>query len=121
MNGRCIGIRREEKSDQERRAPLTPDDVRELSESLGITFVVQPSPNRIFPDAEYAAAGAEISKNLGDCDLIVSIKEVLLPSLIPNKPYLLQPYCQGPELQHADARPHPDRKDHPDGLRAHHG
>lgn len=88
MSSRYIGIRREEKSDQERRAPLTPDDVRELSEQHGITFVVQPSPNRIFPDTAYAEAGAELSENLGDCDLIICIKEVSLPSLIPGKPHL---------------------------------
>lgn len=48
-----IGIRREGKSVWEGRAPLTPIQVSELREGLGINFVVQPSKTRIFTEIEY--------------------------------------------------------------------
>jgi alpha-aminoadipic semialdehyde synthase len=46
-----IGIRREDKSVWERRAPLTPNDVQEiLSKYQNIRIMVQPSKKRIFSD-----------------------------------------------------------------------
>ncbi len=83
-----IGLRRETKSNMERRSPLTPDDVRELLAGGGLEIVVQPSPYRVFQDVEYESAGAVISENLGDCDFILGIKEVGIDYLHPGKPHL---------------------------------
>ena len=51
MQGR-IGIRREDKSDWERRVPITPAAALELRQQHGIQVVVQPSPQRAFSAAE---------------------------------------------------------------------
>jgi alanine dehydrogenase len=83
-----IGMRIETKSNMERRAPLTPNDVRELLVIDGLEIVVQPSPYRVFKDAEYEAAGALISEDISDCDFILGIKEVGIPYLHENKPHL---------------------------------
>ena len=83
-----IGIRLEDKSEWERRAPLTPDDIRELRTRHGLEFTVEPSSARIYPDSEYEKAGAEVRMGLEECDLIVGIKEVPVPRLVPGKPHL---------------------------------
>jgi len=83
-----IGIRREDKNRWERRVPLTPQDVGALIRERGLRFHVQPSPIRVFPDGEYAAAGAEVREDLRACDFIVGVKEVPPALLIPKKSYL---------------------------------
>ena len=72
----CIGIRREDKSAWERRAPLIPDQVRRLGQEAGVHFIIQPSTQRIFDDAAYRAAGAGIDDDLSPCAVILGIKEM---------------------------------------------
>lgn len=71
----CIAIRREDKSRWERRTPLTPIHVQQLA-GQGIDVIVQPSPVRIFTDAEYQHAGAKVHENLGECPVIFGVKEM---------------------------------------------
>jgi alpha-aminoadipic semialdehyde synthase len=71
-----IGIRREDKNRWERRAPLTPADVRGLVGAQGIDVFVQPSPIRTFSDLEYAKAGAHIAEDLGGCSVVFGVKEM---------------------------------------------
>ena len=56
-----IGIRREDISRYERRVPLIPAHVRELIREYDLTFYVQPSPIRVFPDSEYLAVEFEVN------------------------------------------------------------
>ncbi len=84
----CIGIRRETKTDLERRAPLTPDTVRGLIERERLDFRVESSPHRVFSEDEYTSAGATIQEGLGECDLIVGIKEIAPELIVPEKPHL---------------------------------
>lgn len=70
-----IGIRHEDKYKFERRTPIIPDHVRELTEN-GISITVEHSEKRIFPDQEYKEAGAEIADDLSDSDLIFGVKEM---------------------------------------------
>ena len=49
---RCIGILREVKNKWERRSPLVPDNVADLTRQ-GIKVLVQPSHRRIFTDDEF--------------------------------------------------------------------
>jgi len=76
-----IGIRRETKDDTQRRAPLSPDNVRRLVRDHGLTVVVEPWDNRIFGDEEYAAAGAVISGDLSGCNVVLGVKEIYGPHL----------------------------------------
>lgn len=71
-----LAIRRENKGRWERRAPLAPHHVEELVREHGRSVVVQPSPIRIFNDAEYREAGAEVREDLADCRVILGVKEI---------------------------------------------
>lgn len=82
-----IGIRREDKNIWERRVPLTPEDARSLK-AAGIDLVVQSSRQRIFSDAEYAAAGIGVQADLETCDLIMGVKEIPLGLVEYDKTYV---------------------------------
>jgi len=82
-----IGVRREEKSVWESRAPLAPSHILRLARP-NVDFVVQPSGTRVFTDGEYAAAGAKISPDLSSCALIVGVKEVPEHQIMPGKSYM---------------------------------
>ena len=85
---RVIGIRREDKNRWERRAPLTPEHVAELTRH-GVAVAVEPSPLRIFPDEAYRAAGARIVDDLASCPLVVGVKEVAGSRINPETAYLV--------------------------------
>jgi alpha-aminoadipic semialdehyde synthase len=59
-----VGILRETKNKWERRSPLAPSDVAALVREHGLRVLVQPSARRVFADAEFAAAGAELAEDL---------------------------------------------------------
>ena len=85
---KTIGIRRESKNQWERRTPFTPEHVRELKDKYGIHTIVQPSEIRVFSDAEYSRAGAEINEDLSQARVIFAIKEIPLKFLEPGKTYV---------------------------------
>ncbi len=72
-----IGIRREDKNEWERRAPLSPGDVERLVKE-GMEVLVQPSSIRIFGDDEYRSKGGVISHDLAGCDIVLGVKEIPL-------------------------------------------
>ena len=86
MSGK-IGIRREDRNQWERRAPLAPSHVDRLVSS-GVEIVVQPSDIRIFPDEEYVRSGAVVSEDLSDCGLVLAIKEIPGEYFRPGGAYL---------------------------------
>ena len=94
---KVIGIRREDKNQWERRAPLTPDDVKELNQKYGMKTIVQPSTIRIFTDDAYKNAGAEINEDLSKAGVVLAIKEIPL-HLFEKKQnlYFLFPHHQRP-------------------------
>jgi len=77
-----IGIRREDKNRWERRVPLTPDHVAELVSERRIEVRVQPSSLRVFPDKDYAAAGAVVDEDLSACPLVIGVKEIPADKLL---------------------------------------
>jgi len=83
-----IGIRREDKSNWEGRVPLVPDDVRKLVSEAGLRFHLQKSPIRVFPEQQYADAGAEIVDDLRDCPIIMGVKEIPPECFESNKAYV---------------------------------
>lgn len=70
-----IGIRREDKNEFERRAPLLPVHVKQLV-SDGIDVVVQPSKIRAVDDQSYVAAGARLNEDLSGCQVVFAVKEI---------------------------------------------
>ena len=88
MNTR-IGIRREDKNKWEKRVPLTPEDVQLLIADHDLKIVVQPSQDhRIFPDSEYAKAGAIIDEDLSSCSTIIGVKEIPDQLFQPDTTYI---------------------------------
>ena len=72
-----IGLRREDKNEWERRVVLGPEEVKELG-SAGVPIVVESFDRRAFPDADYAAAGAEVTDSVRDCEVVLGVKEMPL-------------------------------------------
>ncbi len=85
---RCIGVRREDKSDWERRTPITPAVAAELRQQHGIQVVVQPSPQRAFSAAEFQAAGAQVQEDLVGCPVVLGIKEIPKSAFLPGQAYV---------------------------------
>ena len=72
----CIGIRRETKDVTQQRVPLSPEQVAILIREHDVRVLVEPMPKRIFPDADYTAAGAELTKDLSSANIIFGVKEI---------------------------------------------
>lgn len=83
-----IGIRREDKNPWERRVPVIPAHVRELIQNHSLDIWIQPSPIRIFPDADFAREGAKIEENLSPCPIVLAVKEVPEHFLAADKVYI---------------------------------
>ena len=73
-------LRKEHKNRWERRVALVPDAVRELI-GKGFPIAVEPSEIRIFPDAEYVAAGASLMPSPDEAEFVVGIKEPPVASI----------------------------------------
>jgi len=83
-----IVIRREDQSPHERRAPLTPEDLRQLR-AQGLEVAVQPSPQRAFSDEEYRAAGASLAPDLAPYPIVLGVREVPPEQLAAGKTYVI--------------------------------
>ncbi len=83
-----IGLRREDKSEWERRVPITPQDAVKLQQEYGIQVIAQTSPTRAFTDAEFVEAGIIVQEDLGSCPTILGIKEIPKGSFEPDKTYI---------------------------------
>lgn len=83
-----IGIRREDKSPWERRTPLVPGDLQGLIREHGLQFTAQTAPRRAFPDDAFRKAGAAVADELGDCPIIMGVKEIPPAVFEPNKTYV---------------------------------
>ncbi len=82
-----IGIRREDKSEWERRVPITPGDAAQLQQQ-GIGIIVQTSDTRAFDDQEFAQAGITVQEDLSACPVVLGIKEMPKGFFKPGKAYL---------------------------------
>jgi len=97
-----FGIIREGKIPPDRRVVFPPDLLEKFRNQYPQAEIkVQSSPIRFFPDEEYSALGFEVADDISDCDVLIGVKEVPIPDLIPNKTYLffshttkMQPYNQ---------------------------
>eukprot|EP00051_Salpingoeca_urceolata_P005632 m.75164 g.75164 ORF g.75164 m.75164 type:complete len:925 (-) comp14470_c2_seq4:94-2868(-) len=82
-----VGVRRETKNRWERRAPLTPKNVKTLVRH-DLKVLVQPSNMRIFTDDMYEQAGAIVTEDISEASLIVGVKEVPLNQIVPDRTYM---------------------------------
>ncbi|UJR16111.1 hypothetical protein I4U23_003023 [Adineta vaga] len=84
-----LGIRREDQSPWERRAPLAPEHVRILVKKHNIKVLIQASNRRAFPMLSYIQAGATVQEDLSEASVIIGVKQVPADLLIPNKVYVM--------------------------------
>lgn len=82
-----IGIREEDKNVWERRAPLTPHAVVELT-AQGLEVFVQKFRRRAFTEEEYEAVGARVVDDVRFCDVVLGIKEMPLGYFRPGGAYM---------------------------------
>jgi len=83
-----LSIIKEARAD-ENRTPLVPSQISNLLDKFSnLKIIVQPSKNRCFKDEDYLKAGAEITDDLSNADIILGVKEVEISKLIKNKTYL---------------------------------
>jgi saccharopine dehydrogenase (NAD+, L-lysine forming) len=82
-----VGIIKEGKIPPDARVPLIPDQCADIPGRFPVDVVVEPSPVRCYQDEEYREAGVPMSSDLGDCDVLLGIKEVPISMLIPDKTY----------------------------------
>ena len=84
-----IGLLCEGKTPPDRRVPLTPKKCAEAQSTFpGLQVVVQSSPLRSYTDQEYRDLGLEVRDDVSDCDLLMGVKEVPVPLLLPGQTYL---------------------------------
>jgi alanine dehydrogenase len=83
-----IGLIREGKFPPDNRVVLTPTQARDAADgNPGLEIVAQPSALRAFLDKEYRDAGIPLQEDLGDCDILLGVKEVPVDQLLPGKTY----------------------------------
>jgi alpha-aminoadipic semialdehyde synthase len=83
-----IGIRREDKSEWERRVPITPQDAAALQREYGIQVLVQPSAIRAFGDEEYKKLNIAVQEDLSACPVVFGIKEMPKDFFQPDTAYV---------------------------------
>ncbi|WP_298525106.1 NAD(P)-dependent oxidoreductase [uncultured Christiangramia sp.] len=79
---------RERKTPPDRRVVFSPQMLQEAQKQFPqAVFKVESSDIRIFSDQQYREAGFEVSDNVTDCDVLIGVKEVPIPDLVPDKKY----------------------------------
>lgn len=83
-----FGLIKERKSPPDRRVVFSPNKLAEAKEQFpNADFIVEASPIRIFPDAEYAELCFKVTNTLSEANVLLGVKEVPIDALIPNKKY----------------------------------
>ncbi|XP_072408506.1 alpha-aminoadipic semialdehyde synthase, mitochondrial isoform X3 [Chiloscyllium punctatum] len=81
-----LALRREDINVWERRAPLAPRHIKEVT-SAGYKVLVQPSNRRAIHEKDYRQAGAIIQEDISEASLIIGVKSPPVEKLIPKKTY----------------------------------
>ncbi|XP_058510934.1 alpha-aminoadipic semialdehyde synthase, mitochondrial isoform X2 [Ochotona princeps] len=81
-----MAVRREDVNAWERRAPLAPKHIKEIT-SLGYKVLIQPSNRRAIHDKEYVKAGGILQEDISEACLILGVKRPPEEKLIPRKTY----------------------------------
>ncbi len=73
----------------ERRAPLSPSQVKDLlHQNPKVKVFIQPCTRRIFSNLEYEKAGAVVTEDLNAASFLIGVKSPKADSLINNKSYM---------------------------------
>lgn len=89
MKELSIALIREEKVPVDRRVPLTPAQAAQVQQQFPhVRVVCQTSELRCYNDQAYRDHGIEVVDDVNDCDILMGVKEVPIPKLVPHKTYL---------------------------------
>ncbi len=89
MKSVSIGLIHEGRVPPDKRVAFSPLQVEEIMQRYpSVSIVCQQSPVRCFRDEEFSALDIPVVANVQSCDILMGIKEVQIPDLIPNKTYL---------------------------------
>ncbi|HEY7160971.1 MAG TPA: NAD(P)-dependent oxidoreductase, partial [Acidobacteriota bacterium] len=84
-----VGLIKEEKIPGDNRVALTPAQCKWIHKNLDeLQIIVQSSDHRCFSDREFIMAGADVTRNMNECDVLLGIKEVPVDRLIAGKTYM---------------------------------
>ena len=84
-----LGVIREGKVPPDKRVPLTPAQCVEVTKRFPhVEVFVQTSQVRKITDDMYRNAGVTVVDDVSHCDILIGVKEVNKPDLIPGKKYL---------------------------------
>jgi saccharopine dehydrogenase (NAD+, L-lysine-forming) len=84
-----IGLIREGKIPADNRVALTPSQCKWIHKNSNeVKVIVQSCTHRCFSDREYQMGGVEVKEDIGECDILMGIKEVPVEELITGKTYL---------------------------------
>ena len=79
---------KDRKTPPDRRVVFSPSMLQKVVAKFPeASFNVESSDIRIFSDDEYREAGFEVSEDISECDVLLGVKEVPIPNLIPDKKY----------------------------------
>ncbi|KAJ8387718.1 hypothetical protein AAFF_G00151490 [Aldrovandia affinis] len=81
-----MAIRREDINVWERRAPLAPRHIKEIT-NAGHKVLVQPSNRRAIHERYYEKAGAVIQEDISEASLIIGVKRPPEEKVFPHKTY----------------------------------
>ena len=83
-----IALIREGKIPADSRVVLSPEQAAEVQKKFpGVQVICQSSEIRCFTDEQYREQGIEVVKDVHDCEVLLGVKEVPIPKLIPGKTY----------------------------------
>jgi len=90
MNKRSrLGVLRETKNPPDKRVAVPPRCGQEIIKGHpDVNIYIQPSDIRCFPDKEYRNNGYFLTEDIRDCNIFMGVKEVHIPTLVPEKTYL---------------------------------
>lgn len=84
-----IGVLKETKNPPDRRVAVTPHVAMYLRQQYpNLQIFIQSSDIRAFKDSEYESKGFILTDDLSHCDVLLGIKEVSIPTLLPEKTYI---------------------------------
>ena len=84
-----IGLIREGKTPADNRVALTPAQCKWIHKnSSDVEIIAQSSAVRCFTDREFQNAGVQVKDDIGECDILMGIKEIPVDQLLPGKTYL---------------------------------
>ena len=81
-------IRAEDKNRWEHRAPLVPEDLREIIDQTGARALVEKSEKRVFTEDQYRAVGVGSCAGMLDGEVILGVKEIPVEKILDNRAYV---------------------------------